>query len=215
MKNETIRPLKIALTKGRIEKSAIEMFENAGINCSEIKDKGRKLIFENSKENMQLVLAKAADVLTYVEHGTVDVGIVGKDTLLEENKNVYEVLDLKFGCCKFALAGLKGKNFEGGYNRKKIATKYPNVARNFFRQRGQDVEIIKIEGSVEIAPILGLTDAIIDIVESGNTLKQNGLEVIEDICSISARLIVNVASMKMKSSEIKALIERLEKVILA
>lgn len=214
MEIETIRPLKIALTKGRIEKSAIEMFESAGINCSEIKDKGRKLIFENSKENMQLVLAKAADVLTYVEHGTVDVGIVGKDTLLEENKNVYEVLDLKFGCCKFALAGLKGKKFEGGYNRKKIATKYPNVARNFFRRRGQDVEIIKIEGSVEIAPILGLTDAIIDIVESGNTLKENGLEVIEDICSISARLIVNVASMKMKSSQIKALIERLEKVIL-
>lgn len=213
MEIEIIKPLKIALTKGRIEKSAVEMFESAGIDCSEIKDKGRKLIFDNSKENIQLVLAKAADVLTYVEHGTVDIGIVGKDTLLEENKNVYEVLDLKFGCCKFALAGLKGKNLDSGYNRKKIATKYPNVARNFFRQRGQDVEIIKIEGSVELAPILGLTDAIIDIVESGKTLKENGLEVIEDICRISSRLIVNVASMKMKSIQIKALIERLEKVI--
>ena len=214
MENENIKPLKIALTKGRIENSAIKMFESAGINCSEIRDKGRKLIFDNLEENMQVVLAKAADVLTYVEHGTVDIGIVGKDTLLEENKNVYEVLDLKFGCCKFALAGLKGNKFDRGYNRKKIATKYPNVARNFFRQRGQDVEIIKIEGSVEIAPILGLTDAIIDIVESGNTLKENGLEVIEDICSISARLIVNVASMKMKSNQIKKLIERLERVIL-
>jgi len=214
LENEIIKPLKIALTKGRIENSAIDMFQTAGINCSEIKDKGRRLIFDNSEENMQIVLAKAADVLTYVEHGTVDIGIVGKDTLLEENKNVYEVLDLKFGRCNFALAGLKGNKFDCGYNRKKIATKYPNVARNFFRQRGQDVEIIKIEGSVEIAPILGLTDAIIDIVESGNTLKENGLEVIENICSISARLIVNVASMKMKSIEIKKLIERLERVIL-
>ncbi len=204
------KTVKIALTKGRIEKHAVDIFHNAGIDCSELMNKGRKLIFHNENFNIDFVLAKAPDVLTYVEHGVVDIGIVGKDTLLEQNKNFYEVLDLKFGKCKFAVAGPKDSNFYEGYNTKKIATKYPNVARNFFRNIGQDVEIIKIEGSVELAPILGLADAIVDIVETGNTLKENGLVVYEDICSISSRLIVNIASMKMKKDEIEEIIGMVE-----
>jgi ATP phosphoribosyltransferase len=173
-------------------------------------NKGRKLIFHDYKDNIDFVLVKAQDVLTYIEHGVVDMGIVGKDTLLEQNKNFYEVLDLGFGRCKFSLAGPKNSNFYSGYNRKKVATKYPNVARNYFRKLGQDVEIIKIEGSVELAPILGLSDAIVDIVETGNTLRENGLVIYKDICSISARMVVNVASMKMKKSEIQTIIDRVQ-----
>ncbi|MCT8976962.1 ATP phosphoribosyltransferase [Clostridium sp. CX1] len=199
---ENKQTVRIALTKGRIEQGAIDIFRAADIDCSELLNKGRKLIFENKCSNIEFVLVKAADVITYVEHGVVDIGIVGKDTLMEYNKSFYEVLDLKFGCCKFAVAGPKNSNFYEGYNRKKIATKYPNVARNYFRTIGQDVEIIKIEGSVELGPILGLADAIVDIVETGNTLKENGLVIYEDICSISARMIVNIASIKMKKEEI-------------
>ncbi|MCI1943794.1 ATP phosphoribosyltransferase [Clostridium luticellarii] len=205
-----VKRVKIALTKGRIEKEAVDMFQRAGIDCSEIMNKGRKLIFHNLKDNIDFVLVKAPDVLTYVEHGVVDIGIVGKDTLLEQNKNFYEVLDLGFGQCKFSLAGPKNSDFYSGYNRKKIATKYPNVARDYFRKLGQDVEIIKIEGSVELAPILGLADAIVDIVETGNTLKENGLVVYKDICKISARMVVNMASMKMKKNEIQKIINRVQ-----
>ncbi len=209
MKNK--KTVRIALTKGRIEEGAIDIFESAGIDCSQLKNKGRKLIFHDEHYNIEFVLVKAPDVLTYVEHGVVDIGIVGKDTLLEQNKNFYEVLDLKFGCCRFAVAGPKNSNFYEGYNRKKIATKYPNVARGYFRKIGQDVEIIKIEGSVELTPILGLSDAIVDIVETGSTLKENGLEVYEDICSISARMVVNMASMKMKKDEIEEIIEKVHR----
>ncbi|OAA92276.1 ATP phosphoribosyltransferase [Clostridium coskatii] len=205
-----MKRVKIALTKGRIEKEAVNIFQKSGIDCSEVINKGRKLIFHNEEDNIDFVLVKAPDVLTYVEHGVVDVGIVGKDTLLEQNKDFYEVLDLGFGKCKFSVAGPKNSNFYSGYNRKKIATKYPNVARNYFRKLGQDVEIIKIEGSVELAPILGLADAIVDIVETGTTLKENGLVVYENICDISARMVVNVASMKMKKNEIEHIINRIQ-----
>ncbi|QXE20394.1 ATP phosphoribosyltransferase [Clostridium sp. 001] len=205
-----MKRVKIALTKGRIEKEAVNIFQMAGIDCSEVINKGRKLIFHNEEDNIDFVLVKAPDVLTYVEHGVVDVGIVGKDTLLEQNRDFYEVLDLGFGKCKFSVAGPKNSNFYSGYNRKKIATKYPNVARNYFRRLGQDVEIIKIEGSVELAPILGLADAIVDIVETGTTLKENGLVVYENICDISARMVVNVASMKMKKNEIEDIINRVQ-----
>ncbi len=205
-----MKRVKIALTKGRIEKEAVNIFQRSGIDCSELINKGRKLIFHNEEDNIDFVLVKAPDVLTYVEHGVVDVGIVGKDTLLEQNKDFYEVLDLGFGKCKFSVAGPKNSNFYSGYNRKKIATKYPNVARNYFRKLGQDVEIIKIEGSVELAPILGLADAIVDIVETGSTLKENGLVVYENICDISARMVVNVASMKMKKNEIEDIINRVQ-----
>ena len=201
--------IKIALTKGRLEKFAIDIFENIGIDCTELKDKGRKLIFHSNNSDIDFVLVKATDVLTYVEHGAVDIGIVGKDTLMEYNKDFYEVVDLNVGKCKFAVASLPETNLYEGYNRKKIATKYPHVASNYFRKRGIDVEIIKIEGSVELAPILHLADAIVDIVETGDTLRENGLVVKEEICDISARMIVNIASMKMKQEEIGDIIKKL------
>lgn len=210
MKNNS--PIRIALTKGRIETKAIEIFEKAKIDCSELKDKGRKLIFHDVKNNIAFVLVKAADVLTYVEHGAADIGIVGKDTLMEMNKDCYEVLDLKTGKCKFSLASLPNFKLNEGCNRKKIATKYPNVTRNYFREKGMDVEIIKIEGSVELAPILGLADAIVDIVETGNTLKENGLIVFEDICTISTRMIVNRASMKLRKDEIAKIISKVKNI---
>jgi ATP phosphoribosyltransferase len=205
-----MKNLKIALTKGRLEKGAVEIFEGADIDCSELKDKGRRLVFHQEKENIDFFLAKASDVITYVEHGVADIGIVGKDTLMECGKNNYEVVDLKIGKCKFIVASKEGINLYSGYNQKKIATKYPEVARRHFASKGLDVEIIKIEGSVELAPILGLADAIVDIMETGTTLKENGLVVLEEICDISARIIVNVASLKMKKDEIEALINRVQ-----
>ncbi len=210
---DTRKPLKIALTKGRIEKNAVEIFKAIGADCRGLENKGRKLIFHDDRYNVDFVLVKAPDVLTYVEHGVVDIGIVGKDTMMEFDKNCYELMDLKFGKCKFALAGPKGKNFYEGYSRKKIATKYPHVARSYFKKLGFDIEIIKIEGSVELAPILGLSDAIVDIVETGTTLKENGLEVYNDICDISTRLIVNTASLKMKKMEIEDIVDRLKEEI--
>lgn len=197
-----MKPLKIALTKGRLEKHIVKMLENAGLNCDELNNKGRKLILHIPDINLEVILAKANDVITYVEHGVCDMGIVGKDTILECGTSFYEILDLNFGKCRFALAGKKGYNFYSGYNVKKIATKYPNVTKNFFSSKNMDVEIIKIDGSVELAPLLGLSDAIVDIVETGSTLKENGLEVYENICDISARLIVNIASIKIRKDEI-------------
>ncbi|MDP4146151.1 MAG: ATP phosphoribosyltransferase [Bacillota bacterium] len=207
------KPIRIALTKGRLEKAAVEIFEGIGIDCTELKDKGRKLIFKDGEGKIEFVLVKAADVLTYVEHGAADIGIVGKDTLMEENKEFYEVVDLQVGKCKFAVASLPTFKMNEGYRRKKIATKYPNVTRNYFGKLGHDVEIIKIEGSVELAPILGLADAIVDIVETGTTLKENGLIVFEDVCSISARMIVNKASMKMKREPIGEIIKKVQEYV--
>lgn len=205
-----MKSLRIALTKGRLENYAITMFESIGIDCTELKDKGRKLIFNDKENNIEIVLVKSTDVLTYVEHGAADIGIVGKDTLLEQEKTFYEVVDLKVGKCSFSVAALpEYRNYES-FNRKKIATKYPNVAGNYFRNKGEDVEIIKIEGSVELAPILGLSDAIVDIVETGETLRQNGLIIIEKICDISARMIVNRASMKIYKDQIGKLIEKVQ-----
>lgn len=205
-----MKSLRIALTKGRLENYAVTMFENIGIDCTELKDKGRKLIFKDKENNIEFVLVKSTDVLTYVEHGAADIGIVGKDTLLEQGKTFYEVVDLKVGKCSFSVAALpEYKNYES-FNRKKIATKYPNVSGNYFRNKGEDVEIIKIDGSVELAPILGLSDAIVDIVETGETLRQNGLIIIEKICDISARMIVNRASMKIYKDQIGKLIEKVQ-----
>lgn len=202
--------LKIALTKGRLEKGAVEIFEAIGMDCSELKDKGRRLIFNDEKNDIEFFLAKAADVITYIEHGAADIGIVGKDTLMESGKNYYEVVDLKIGKCKFIVAAMPGGNLYSGYNNKKIATKYPAVAREFFAKKGMEVEIIKIEGSVEIAPILGLADAIVDIMETGTTLKENGLIVLDEVCDISARMIVNVASLKMKKEKIENIIYKVQ-----
>lgn len=211
----TLKKVKIALTKGRLQKKAIEIFKTININTKELEDKGRKLIFncENEEYNIEFFLVKAKDVETYVEYGAADIGVVGKDTLMETNKEFYEVLDLNIGKCKFALAALPSFKLDQGYNRKKIATKYPNIAREYFRKKGMDVELIKIEGSVELGPIVGLSDAIVDIVETGNTLRENGLVVVEDICEISARMIVNKASMKTKRDEIIKIIENISEVI--
>ncbi len=205
-----MKPLRIALTKGRLERDTVAMFERIGFDCTAVHEKGRKLILPIGDNQFEVVLAKAADVITYVEHGVCDLGVVGKDTIIENGSSFYEVLDLVFGKCKFALAAPKGTDFYSGYASKTIATKYPNVARSFFEGKGMDVKIIKIEGSVELAPLLGLSDAIIDIVETGSTLKENGLEVIEKVCDISARLIVNTASMKLRKQEIDTLINQME-----
>lgn len=208
MENEK-RPLRIALTKGRLEKDTVGLLEKIGYDCSAVRDKGRKLILPVG-DSIEVVLAKAADVITYVEHGVCDMGVVGKDTIMEMNGKFFELADLGFGRCKFALAGKKGVDFYQGYGVKTIATKYPNVSRAFFEKKGMDVDIVKIEGSVELAPLLDLSDAIVDIVETGTTLKENGLEVFEDIAPISARLIVNMVSMKLRQNEIETLIKNIE-----
>ena len=200
--------LRIALTKGRLQDKSVELFEAVGLDCSPIRDPGRRLVHSIVNYPLDAVLAKATDVITYVEHGVCDLGIVGKDTILEQGRSFYEVLDLKFGKCRFALAVKAGSDFYGTYKTRRIATKYPNVARTFFEKKGMDVDIIKIEGSVELAPILGLADAIVDIVETGATLRENGLVPIEDVAQVSARLIVNTASMKLYKEQITDFIDR-------
>lgn len=205
-----MKPLRIALTKGRLEKDTVALFETIGFDCETVKNKGRKLILPVG-EHLEVVLAKAADVITYVEHGVCDLGVVGKDTIMEYGTSFYEVLDLGFGRCRFALAAPKGSDFFSGYASKTIATKYPNVARNYFESKAMDIRFIKIEGSVELAPLLGLSDAIVDIVETGSTLRENGLEVVETVCDISARLIVNTASLKLRKAEIEELVAQMEK----
>ena len=189
-----MKPLRIALTKGRLEKDTVNLLEQIGLDCTQVREKGRRLILPVGNGEIEVVLAKAADVITYVENGS----------------HFYEILDLGFGRCRFALACRKGTDFFGGYKAKTVASKYPNVARQFFESRAMDVRIIKIEGSVELAPLLGLADGIVDIVETGTTLKENGLEVTETIAGISARLIANTASLKMRKQEIEALAARME-----
>lgn len=207
-----MKPIRIALTKGRLEKTTIELFEKIGYNCDEVRNKGRRLILPVGNGEFEVVLAKAADVITYVEHGVCDLGVVGKDTILENGTSFYELLDLGFGKCRFALATKKGYDFFSGYNTKTVATKYPNVTRSYFDDRNMDVRIIKIEGSVELAPLVGLADGIVDIVETGSTLKANGLEVIDWVTDISARLIANTASLKLRKNEIEQLQKKLEAV---
>lgn len=204
------KPLRIALTKGRLEKDTIALFEKIGFDCTAVKEKGRKLILPIKDGNIEVVLAKANDVITYVEHGVCDMGVVGKDTIMEMQGKFFELVDLGFGKCKFALATKKGEKFYGGYDVKTVATKYPNITRSHFESKGMDVEIVKIEGSVELAPLLELSDGIVDIVETGTTLKENGLEVIEDIVPVSARLIVNMVSMKLRQEEIEKLVSLVE-----
>ena len=207
-----MKPLRIALTKGRLEKDTVELFEKIGYDCSAVRNKGRKLILPVG-DRIEVVLAKAADVITYVEHGVCDMGVVGKDTIMENGSRFYEVLDLGFGKCRFALAGPKGKNFYEGFSEKTVASKYPNVTRAFFESKAMDVRVIKIEGSVELAPLLGLADAIVDIVETGTTLRENGLSVLEEVCPLSARMVVNQVSMKMENERITKIIRDLKEVL--
>ena len=207
-RRDTVR---IALTKGRLEKKTLALLKDAGYDISELEAGTRKLIFTLPDSGVEIVLSKAADVITYVEHGVCDMGVVGKDTIMEKGGSFYEMVDLGFGRCRFALATKKGKDVYGGYKTPVIATKYPAVTKAFFNRKNMDVETIKIEGSVELAPLLELADAIVDIVETGATLKENGLEVIEDVAPISARVIVNLASAKMKKTAIQKVIAELEK----
>ena len=202
--------LRIAITKGRLLEQSMALFQRSGLDCAPVRDPGRRLVHSLPNYPLDAVLAKAPDVITYVEHGVCDMGIVGKDTILEKGGSFYEVLDLGFGRCRFALAVRQGSDFYGTYKTRRIASKYPEVTRTFFEKKGMDVDIIKIEGSVELAPILNLTDAIVDIVETGATMKANGLVPIEDVAQVSARLIVNTASMKLYKAEIEDFIARCE-----
>ncbi len=204
------KTIRIALTKGRLEKDTVNLFEKIGYDVTQLRDKGRKLILEIPGADIEVVLAKAADVITYVEHGVCDMGVVGKDTIDEYGGKFFEVCDLGFGRCRFALAVKAGTDFYKGVGVKTIATKYPNVTRRFFEAKGMDVDIVKIEGSVELAPLLSLSDGIVDIVETGTTLKENGLVVYEDVSPISARVIVNPVSMKLKKNNIEGLLSKME-----
>jgi len=210
-----MRYLTMALSKGRLTDLSVELLEKAGIDCSELKQKSRKLIFSDEKNKIRFFLAKPADVPTYVEYGAADIGIVGKDTLLEEGRNLYEVLDLKFAECRMCVAG--PKELEGKMDSitiTRVATKYPEIAKEYFRhKRRESVEVIKLSGSVELAPLVGLSEVIVDLVETGRTLKENGLVILDTIADISARMIVNRVSMKMKSDRINRLIVRLREII--
>ncbi|MRG87252.1 ATP phosphoribosyltransferase [Salinibacillus xinjiangensis] len=204
--------VKIALAKGRLEQLTLAAFQEIGIEFPDFTKDSRKLIFEDKNHQYQIVLVKASDVPTYVEKGAADIGIVGKDTLLENGADVFEVLDLGFGRCKFAVAGLpEQKNNQS--SKLTVASKYPKVAKDYYHKKGISIETIKLNGSVELAPLIGLSDVIVDIVETGRTLKENGLEVLEDISEISARLVVNKASFKTKTDRIHSLIQDIESVI--
>lgn len=196
--------LTVALAKGRLAELAMDLFIKMGMDCSEMKEKTRKLIFADEKNKMKFILVKASDVPTYVEYGAADIGIVGKDTLLEENRNLYEMINLGFGACKMAVCGPADmRNQLSKINNLRVASKYPAIAEKYFQDtKGQSIELIKLNGSVELAPLVGLSDVIVDIVESGKTLEENGLEVLEDICPLSAWFVVNKVSMKMHTDRI-------------
>ena len=199
--------LSIALPKGRLGEKVYRIFESIGFGCSEILEDSRKLIFENAETRVRYFWAKPSDVAIYVEHGAADIGIVGLDILLEQEPEVFELLDLGLGRCRIAVAGKKG-TMNGRGKTLKVATKFPNVTRRFFAERSREIEIIKLNGSIELAPIVRLSDVIVDIVETGKTLKENDLEVMETICEISARLIVNKASYRFKTAQIDQLCEK-------
>lgn len=205
-----------ALAKGRLARNTLALLEKIGITCEEMKDKSsRKLIFVNEELKLKFFLSKAADVPTYVEYGAADIGVVGKDTILEEGRKLYEVLDLNMGKCRMCVAGpASAKELLQHHEMIRVASKYPHIAKDYFyNKKHQTVEIIKLNGSVELAPIVGLSEVIVDIVETGSTLKENGLEVLEEICPLSARVVVNQVSMKMENERISKIINELKRVI--
>lgn len=211
-----MRYLTFALGKGRLASQTLELFEKIGITCEEMKDKkSRKLIFVNEELKLRFFLSKGPDVPTYVEYGAADIGIVGRDTILEERRKVHEVLDLGYGKCRMCICGPKeAEDLLKHHELIRVATKYPNIAKDYFYNvKHQTVEIIKLNGSIELAPIVGLSEVICDIVETGSTLRENGLTVLEEVCPLSARMIVNPVSMRMESERIKDLIQRLRTVI--
>ncbi len=204
-----MRYLTVALAKGRLANKAMELFERIGISCEEMKDKSsRKLIFVNEELGIRFFLAKASDVPTYVEYGAADIGIVGKDTILEERRKLYEVMDLGIGKCRMCVCGPESARERLNHHELiRVATKYPGIAKDYFYNRKyQTVEIIKLNGSIELAPIVGLSEVIVDIVETGSTLRENGLKVLEEICTLSARMVVNQVSMKTENERITSII---------
>lgn len=212
----TDRYLTFALGKGRLAKKTLELFEKIGITCDEMKDKdSRKLIFVNEELKLRFFLAKGPDVPTYVEYGAADIGVVGKDTILEEARRVYEVLDLGFGKCRMCVCGPESaKELLEHHERIRVASKYPKIAKDYFyNQKHQTVDIIKLNGSVELGPLVELSDVIVDIVETGSTLRENGLTVLEEVCPLSARMIVNQVSMQMEQERIGQLIKDLKEVL--
>lgn len=214
--NDNNKYLTFALAKGRLAKKTLELLEEIGITCEEMKDKdSRKLIFVNEELKLKFFLAKGPDVPTYVEYGAADIGVVGKDTLLEEGRRVYEVLDLGFGKCRMCVCGpASAKELLQHHEMIRVASKYPKIAKDYFYNvKHQTVDIIKLNGSVELGPIVKLSDVIVDIVETGSTLKENGLEVLEEICLLSARMIVNQVSMQMESQRIGTLIQKLRELV--
>ena len=211
-----MRYITFALAKGRLAKKTLEMFEQIGITCEEMKDESsRKLIFKNEELGLRFFLSKANDVQTYVEYGAADIGIVGKDTILEEGRNLYEVYDLGIGKCRMCVCGPESaKKYLNGHELIRVATKYPNIAKDYFYNRKhQTVEIIKLNGSIELAPIVGLSEVIVDIVETGTTLRENGLCVLDEVCDLSARMVVNQVSMKMENERILKIINDLRKYV--
>ena len=213
---EEQRYLTFALGKGRLAKQTLATFEKIGITCEEMKNPDtRKLIFINEDLKLRFFLAKGPDVPTYVEYGAADIGIVGEDTILEEARNIYEVLDLGFGKCRMCVCGPKeSKELLQHQELIRVATKYPRIAKNYFyNENHQTVEIIKLNGSIELAPIVGLSEVIVDIVETGSTLRENGLEVLEEVCPLSARMVVNQVSMKMEYERITKLIGELKQAL--
>ena len=211
-----MRYLTFALTKGRLAYKTLELLEQVGITCEEMKDKSsRKLIFVNEEKKLRFFLAKGPDVPTYVEYGAADIGIVGKDTIMEEGRKLYEVLDLGYGACRMCVCGPESARAYLNHGQLiRVATKYPNIAKDYFYNRkNQTVELIKLNGSIELAPIVGLAEVIVDIVETGSTLRENGLQVLEEICPLSARMVVNPVSMKMENERITSLIQALKRVV--
>ena len=211
-----MRYLTFALGKGRLANKTLEMFEKIGITCEEMKDKDpRKLLLVNEDLKLRFFLAKGPDVPTYVEYGAADIGIVGRDTILQEARNIYEVLDLGFGKCRMCVCGPESaRDLLQHHEQIRVATKYPKIAKDYFyNKKHQTVEIIKLNGSIELAPIVGLADVIVDIVETGSTLRENGLAVLEEVCPLSARMVVNPVSMKMEQERISKLITDLRQVM--
>ena len=202
--------LTIAIPKGRLGSQAIEMFKSAGIGES-IDEKSRKLVFDDEERNIRFMLLKNSDIITYVENGVADIGISGKDMIMENSADIYELYKMNIGKCKMSVAGIKGRKIFKDDTILKVATKFPETAKKYFNNKGQKIKIIKLNGSIELAPILGLSDVIVDIVETGNTLKANGLEVFEDMYLITAMIISNKISYKFKRKEIKEIIELIRK----
>ena len=211
-----MRYLTVALAKGRLAKQTLGLLEQTGITCDEIYDKEtRKLIFQNDDLGMRFFLAKPSDVPTYVEYGAADIGVAGRDTILEEGRNIYEVMDLGFGARRMCVCGPESARELLSRNEIiRVATKYPNIAKsNFNNKKNQTVEIIKLNGSVELAPIVGLSEVIVDIVETGSTLKENGLTVLEEVCPLSARIVVNQVSLRMEHERIRKILTDVDAVL--